>query len=150
MTRATSFLDVNIPMYAAGQDHPLKASCAWVMTQITNASLDVAIDTEIIQEILYRFGALRRWDIAVAMASNLLELVPVVHPIHLAEATLTIDLYKKYAPQGIPARDLIHVAVMNHNDLTQIISTDTHFDLIPGITRLDPHALFTTRSTTTP
>lgn len=150
MTHSTIFLDVNIPMYAAGQEHPLKSPCVWVMTEIANANLDAAIDTAIIQEILYRFGALRRWDIAVAMASNLLELVPVVYPLRLAEATLTIDLFKKYAPEGIPARDLIHVAVMNQNDLTQIISTDTHFDLIPGITRLDPQTLFTSRSATTP
>lgn len=145
MTGSDFFLDVNIPMYAAGQDHPLKVPCARIMTEIANARLDVAIDTEIIQEILYRFGALRRWDIAAAMASNLLELVPVVYPIRLVEANLTIELFNQYAPQGIPARDLIHVAVMNLNDLTHIISTDDHFDLIPGITRLDPDTLPTAR-----
>jgi predicted nucleic acid-binding protein len=141
MTASDFFLDVNIPMYAAGQDHPLKVSCARIMTEIANARLNVAIDTEIVQEILYRFGALRRWDIGTAMASNLLELVPVVYPIRLVEANLTIELFSQYAPQGIPARDLIHVAVMTLNDLTQIISTDAHFDLIAGITRLDPHTL---------
>lgn len=145
MTESTFFLDVNIPMYAAGLDHPLKAPCAWVMTEVANASLDVAIDTEIIQEILYRFGAIHRWDIAVPMASNLLDLVPVVYPIRLAEAKLTIELFEKYAPGGIPARDLIHVAVMNYNNLTRIVSTDRHFDLLPGITRVDPHALYNPR-----
>lgn len=34
---------------------------------------------------------------------------------------------------------------MTLNDLTQIISTDTHFDRIPGITRLDPHTIAATR-----
>ena len=40
------------------------------------------------------------------------------------------------------ARDVIHVAVMQNNGLTEIISTDAHFDLIEGITRLDPKTLF--------
>lgn len=145
MSQSTFFLDVNIPMYAAGQDHPFKAPCAWVMTEIANDNLDVAIDTEIIREILYRFGAIHRWDIGVAMASNLIDLVPVVYPIRLAETKLTIELFNKYAPGGIPARDLIHVAVMDHNNLTRIISTDSHFDQLPGITRVDPRALYNPR-----
>jgi predicted nucleic acid-binding protein len=39
---------------------------------------------------------------------------------------------------GIPARDLIHVAVMQANQLTHLISTDEHFDRIEGVTRHDP------------
>ena len=29
--------------------------------------------------------------------------------------------------EGVQARDIIHVAVMMNNNLSQIISTDTHF-----------------------
>ena len=31
------FLDVNVPMYAAGKPH--KAACAWVLTEVANARL---------------------------------------------------------------------------------------------------------------
>jgi predicted nucleic acid-binding protein len=36
----------------------------------------------------------------------------------------------------------VHVAVMQNNSITAIISIDAHFDLIQGITRLDPQELF--------
>jgi predicted nucleic acid-binding protein len=42
----------------------------------------------------------------------------------------------------VKARDLIRAAVMGHHGLTQIISTDAHFDQIEGIIRLDPQRLY--------
>ncbi len=56
------FLDVNIPMYAGGKDHRYKESCAWIMTRVAEGKLAVATDTEAIQEILYRYGAIKCWE----------------------------------------------------------------------------------------
>ena len=134
------FLDVNIPMYAAGRAHAYKEPCAQVMKALANGRLEAAIDIEIVQEILHRYGAIGRRDIAVAMSSNLLDLASVVYPLTSKEIRATISLFDRYAPQGILARDLIHVAVMLSNGLEQIVSVDAHFDKIDGVTRLDPLA----------
>ncbi len=142
MNDAPFFLDVNVPMYAAGKAHPYKEPCAWVLTEIANGRLEAIIDAEIIQEILYRFGALRRWQIGVQMAQNLLALIPEVLPVTIREMQTAVALFAEYAPQGIKARDVLHTAVMQNHQLTHIISTDKHFDQIDGITRLDPQALF--------
>jgi len=139
---AELFLDVNIPMYAAGREHPYKEPCAWVMTEIAEGRIAAAIDTEIIQEVLYRYGALRQWRVGVSLAENLLEIVPTVYPIQLTDIRLAVRLFEQYAPKGIPARDVLHVAVMRNNGLSQIISTDTHLDAIKEIQRLDPKILF--------
>lgn len=136
------FLDVNVPMYAAGKEHPYKEPCAWVMTEIAEGRMEVAIDTEIIQEVLYRYGAIRQWRVGVTMAENLLDIVPKVYRVQLPDIRLTVDLFGQYADKGITARDAIHVAVMQNNGLSEIISTDAHFDLIEGIKRLDPKTLF--------
>src|SRR5437763_1957269 len=81
-----ALLDVNVPMYAAGQAHPYREACVWLMTEIAEGRLAAAIDTEIIQEILYRYGALQQWNVAVAMSTNLLEVVPTVYPVLVADA----------------------------------------------------------------
>jgi predicted nucleic acid-binding protein len=47
-----------------------------------------------------------------------------------------LDLLK--SDPTITSRDAVHAAVMLHNSLRVIISTDKHFDSIPGIRRLDP------------
>ena len=137
-----ALLDVNVPMYAAGQAHPYREACVWVMTEITEGRLAAAIDTEIIQEILYRYGALEQWSVAVAMATSLLDVVPTVFPVQPTDARLAIALFERYAVHGVRARDLLHAAVMQNNEVSTIISTDVHFDRVEGITRLDPHDLF--------
>lgn len=142
MNDAPYFLDVNVPMYAAGRAHPYKESCVWVLTEIANGRLDTIIDAEIIQEILYRYGAIQQWQIGVQMARNLLELVPTVLPVTVSDMQTAVSLFAQYAPQGVKARDVVHTAVMHTHQLTHIISTDTHFDQIEGIIRLDPQDLF--------
>ncbi len=142
MSDATYFLDVNVPMYAAGTAHPYKAACAWIMEEIAEGRLDAVIDTEIVQEILYRFGALQKWDTATKMATNLLDLVSIVYPVDITDIRKAVDLFEKYAPQGIKARDVLHASVMMNHDLTHIISTDDHFDRIEGLARVDPQTLY--------
>ncbi|MGH2351520.1 MAG: type II toxin-antitoxin system VapC family toxin [Chloroflexota bacterium] len=142
MSAAPVFLDVNVPMYAAGEPHAYKEACLWVLTEIAAGRISAAIDTEAIQEILYRYGAQQRWELAVAVANELLIAVPAVYPVDTTDIRLAIQLFQQYAPQGVKARDLIHAAVMQNNGLTEIISTDAHFDRIEGITRMDPLRLF--------
>ena len=135
-------LDVNVPMYAAGRPHPYRDACVKTMSDVAEGRLNAAIDTATIQEILYRYGALRQWSIATALASNLLDVVETVYPVLPFDASLTIDLFERYAPKGVTARDLVHVAVMKSNGLAEIVSTDSHFDLVEGIRRLDPVLLY--------
>ena len=138
MSDAPALLDVNVPMYAAGRDHPYREACVEVLSKVADGELVAVIDTEIIQEILYRYGAMREWEVAVKMATNLLQLVPEILPVLPSDAATSVELFARYAPEGVMARDLIHVAVMRNNGINTIISTDAHFDLIEGIKRLDP------------
>ena len=142
MSDTCALLDVNVPMCAAGRPHPYREPCAWVMEEVAEGRLAVAIDTETIQEILYRYGELQQWEAGEMLATSLLDLVPTVYPVSQEDVRLAVDLFRRYAPQGIKARDLIHAAVMANRGLTRIISTDQHFDRIAGIVRLDPQALF--------
>jgi len=138
-----ALLDVNVPMYAAGRAHPYKEACVWVMTEVAESRLAAAIDVEAVQEILYRYRELQQWETGFTMANSLLDLVPIVYPVSLDDVRLTVDLFRQYAPQGVKARDLIHVAVMRNRGLTRIISTDQHFDRIAEIVRIDPKVLWT-------
>lgn len=142
MTAGLVMLDVNVAMFAAGRAHPYKQPCVWVMTEIAEGRLIAAIDTEIIQEILYRYGSIHQWPVAVTLARSLLDIVPTIFPVLPADARLAIDLFEEYGPKGVKARDALHAAVMRNNGVIQVISADLHFDLIAGITRLDPQTLF--------
>jgi predicted nucleic acid-binding protein len=100
--------------------------------------LRAAIDTEIVQEILHSYSALRRYAEAVAIAQDLLSVVNLVYPVTLRDIRRALELFSAYSAQGVQARDTIHAAVMQNNGIRLIISADRHFDLIEGIERIDP------------
>lgn len=139
------FLDVNVPMYAGGREHPLKAACVWVMRQAAEGLLNVAVDTEIIQEILHRYSAIGEPRIGIKMGTSLLNIVPTTYPVNVADMQLAIEIFEKYVGQGITARDALHVAVMRNNGLTHIVSADQHFDCVEGITRVKVGSLEQTK-----
>ena len=124
-------------MYAAGRGNRCRGGCVWVMTGVAEERLEVAGDTEIIQEILYRYGALQRWDVAVTVATSVLDLVPTVYSVTSEDSHVAVQLFEAYAPRGVKARDVIHAAVMRRHGIRRIISTDQHFDALAGIQRLD-------------
>ena len=103
------------------------------------------IDTEIVQEILFRFGAIERWQTGVQLATNLLALTPSVLPVTVGEMETAVTLFGRYGPSGVTARDVVHAAVMQTHQITHIISTDKHFDQIEGIVRVDPLTLYAHR-----
>lgn len=137
------FLDANIPMYATGGESPYRAACRRLLRDITEERLHVVTDTEIIQEILYRYSALRRWETGLTMAASLLQIVPKVLPVRREDMEQMLLLGQQYHQHGIQPRDLIHAAVMQNHGIRQIISADRHFDFIEGIERVDPLDLAT-------
>lgn len=139
---APAFLDTAIPMYARGSPHAYRDACQWVMSEITLGRLPVVIDAEVVQEILHRYGAMQRYADAVGMARDLMILVPQILPITAADMQSAVALFQQFAPAGMRSRDAIHAAVMQNHGLTRIISSDAHFDLLPGLIRLDPIVLF--------
>ena len=145
MSDGVLFMDVNVPMYAAGAEHPYRTSCAWVLAEVTAGSLDVVINAEILQEVLYRLGARREWDKGAILAQRLMDLVKTIHPVTATDMSAAIELFRRYGPQGIKARDCVHVAVMRAHNISHIISVDRDFDRIPGVVRLDPLDLYSQR-----
>src|SRR6266849_621428 len=145
-----ALLDTAVPMYAAGTPHPYRDACQWLMTQIASGRLQVVIDVEVIQEILQRYGALGRHGDAVNMARDVMTVVPQILPVTAADMQTAVALFQQYAPRGMRARDAIHAAIMQNHGLTHIITSDVHFDLVAGVTRLDPIALYQTAAQTGP
>jgi len=136
------FVDVNVPMYAAGGEHPLREACAWALEAIVEGRFSAAIDAEIVQEILYRFGALNRRELGARVARDTMAIIPTIYPVNAEDASRAVDLFEQYSEQRLPARDCLHAAVMLGRGLSSILSTDSHFDTVTGLTRVDPLSLF--------
>ena len=128
------FVDSNLPMYVAGRDHPHRAPARRFFERVRASDVAICTSTEVLQEILYRYVALGRRDLAATVYDLFVQLCPVIWPVTLADTDRAKQLVLDNT--SVSVRDAIHVAVMLNNDVTQIATFDLAFDRIAGIERL--------------
>ena len=127
-------LDTNVPMYLVGAAHPHKTDARRLLERLATNQERLVTDAEVFQEILHRYVAINRRD-AIQPAFDVLNaLVDETFPIDAAVVERARSLVLGYG--GLSARDAVHVAAMEQHRVTRVVSFDTGFDLIPGITRL--------------
>ncbi|OGW15875.1 MAG: hypothetical protein A2035_06475 [Nitrospirae bacterium GWA2_42_11] len=129
------FLDSNILMYSLGSSHSLKAPCMKILEKIRSSKIQVCTNTEVFQEILYRYYSLDKKELAHQACKLLEDITDPILSVSQEDITKAIALLKQYS---INVRDAVHAATMLNNDIRHIISTDTHFDQIPEIKRIQP------------
>jgi hypothetical protein len=127
-------LDSNIPMYLIGPPHPHKTDAQRLLEKFISQRQRLVTDAEVLQEILHRYVAInRRHDIQPAFDA----LLNVVDEVLVIDRT-TVERAKQIvlAYQRLSARDAVHVAAMEQHGIAEILSFDSGFDGLPGITRL--------------
>ena len=133
----TVFIDANVPIYAAGVDHPFKKPCARILRSVAEDPRPFITDSEVLQELLHRYLALGRWELGREVLRTFAAIMHGrIEPI-LAEDVLTAsELADRHA--RVSARDLVHAGAMRRMGIGSIISADIDFDSIEGVERLDP------------
>jgi predicted nucleic acid-binding protein len=129
-------VDANVLMYAAGGRHRHQAASARFVERVAAGRVEAALDAEVLQEILHRYRALRRWKEGRALFDLARQVFSVVIPVTvevLDRARLLLDDYG-----ALKARDAVHAAVVLENDLEAICSFDRDFDAIEGLRRKEP------------
>ncbi len=122
-------------MYVAGGEHPNRELARRFMDRAQAGDFEACTSTEVLQEILYRYGALGRLDLAARVYDFFVELVPVVFDVTLADTDLAKELLT--ATGGVAARDCVHGAVMINNGVETIATFDRGFDGLGRLVRLD-------------
>lgn len=123
-------------MYAAGEAHPHKNPSLEFLQRIVSGHVKAVTDAEVLQEILYRFCAIKLQAKATEVFEHFITVVPAVLPVTKRDAVRAKALINQHP--GLPPRDAIHAAVVLNSGLKNICSYDRHFDRIPGLTRMEP------------
>lgn len=131
------FLDTNIPMYAAGREHPLREPARRVIRSVARGELDAFTDAEVFQEILSRYLRTDEPAAAFAVFDSFLRLMTGrVLPIDIVDMMRARALAEERP--SLSPRDYVHWAVMDRHGIPVIVSADRHFDDIALIERVDP------------
>ena len=125
------FLDTCVPIHAAGSDHPYREPCARIVLAVGEGEIEAVTDVEVIQEIAYRFHALRRRSQGLKLAEEFLSLMGSVLPVTREDVARSLELQRAYP--FLPPRDAIHVAVMVGSGLEMIVTADRHFGRVKEV-----------------
>ena len=121
-------------MYLVGAPHAHKSDARRLLEKVVSERQSLVTDAEVLQEILHRYVAIDRRDAIQPVFDALIGIVDQVLAVdrHIAGRAKEIVLgYRQ-----LSARDAVHIAVMEHHGIEQIMTFDSGFDGFPGITRL--------------
>ena len=130
------FLDANVLMYAAGGPHSLRESCRAALQAAIDHRVSLVTDSEVLQEILHRYFGLQKPEIAREVYGAATQLCDEVLPVSERTTARARELLLQY--RNITARDAIHIATMEEGGLRRLLSTDSDFDTVDEVQRVDP------------
>lgn len=130
------FLDANILMYAGGAEHPLKRPCQRALRRAVDAEANLLTDAEVLQEILHRYFSLDRPAAARTVYQATIKVCSEVLPITERDTSRALVLLEEHG--RLSPRDALHVATMEHAQVTRLLSTDKDFDGLPQVERIAP------------
>jgi predicted nucleic acid-binding protein len=128
------FIDSNVPMYLIGAEHSNKATARRVLERLAAAGEPMVSSAEVFQEILHRYVALRRLDAVGPAFAALHGLADRVFDIGAADVERA-RVWVMATPE-LTARDALHVAVMERENVDRILSFDGGFDRLAFLTRV--------------
>jgi len=131
------FLDTSVLALALGAPHPSRQAAQDLLTAGSSKNVELHVSAEAIQELL--FHRMRRGEREVAVIqSRAVRQGCVVHPVDEEVLDRMLELV---ATTRLRGRDAVHAATALHHGFSEIVSADTDFDGVPGLTRIDPASL---------
>jgi predicted nucleic acid-binding protein len=121
-------------MYLVGAPHAHKSDARRLLEKVISERQSLVTDAEVLQEILHRYVAIDRRDAIQPAFDALIGIVDQVLAVDRSIAERAKQIVLGY--RQLSARDAVHIAVMEHHGIEQIMTFDSGFDGFPGITRL--------------
>lgn len=121
-------------MYLVGAPHPNKDAARAALERIINRGEKMVTSAEVMQEILHRYGALKRPDAIQPAFDALLGVVDEVFPVEAEDVQRARDVMMGIGK--LSARDALHVAIMKRRGITRVLSFDVGFDAVGWVERV--------------
>lgn len=121
-------------MYLVGAAHPHRGDAERLLEKLVRERQRLVTDAEVLQEILHRYVSLNRRDTIQAAFDAMFRVVDEVLVVDRRVAERAKQIV--FVHRALSARDAVHLAVMEVNGIARILTFDSGFDTIPGITRI--------------
>lgn len=138
MSRRRVLVDTAVFLYALGGEHPLREACRAVIATAPSKDINLYASVEMVQELVFHRMRVGNRQLAVSQGRDASRVCSILDfDRHVLERSLALI-------EEVPTirdRDAVHAATALLHGITTILSLDTAFDGIPGLTRVDPISL---------
>ena len=131
------FIDSNIPMYAAGQEHPNKEPSVKILELVSKGKIIGMASTEVLQEILYRYQAINILKKGLEVFDNFSKIMDDILSVNFQIMNEAKKILMEKYKQNIFPRDAVHIATMNYYEINCIATYDKHFKIFKNIRYLE-------------
>jgi len=121
-------------MYLVGDAHSHKVDAQRALERLITGRERLVTDSEVFQEILHRYAAIRRLDAVQPAFDALRAVVDDVFPVEEGHVYSAKDILLGH--KALSSRDAIHLALMKAHGVSRILTFDAGFDEAPGVERL--------------
>ncbi len=129
-------LDTTVLIYAKGAEHPLREPCRRLMEAIMAGAIDATTTVEVIQEFVHVRARRRGRADAAAMGRAYAELLEPLLAVTRRDLDRGLELFESV--EGIGAFDAVLAAATLHAQADALVSADSDFVGLPGITHVVP------------
>ena len=136
-----AYIDANIVIYAVTHDPKYGSACAAVLKDMKEGKLEAVASSLVVLEImnaLQRFNASHRRQLETPIEVS--EVVNALFSLPIEWVDMTVLVMEKTLPHIAVTHpsDAVHLATMEIEGITKIITADHDFDRIDGVSRIDP------------
>ena len=130
-----TFIDANVPIYAAGREHPYREPCIRVLAAVNDNPEAFVTDAEVFQEIMHHYLRTERRDAGQVVVESFAAMMQGrVSPVTIDDVLAAGHLAKEH--RGLSSRDLLHLAVMHRLGVTRVITADADFDRVGNCSQI--------------
>jgi uncharacterized protein len=116
------FVDTNVVMYAVGRHHPLQAEARAFFKDARDRELRLCTNAEVLQELLYAYLPMKRFETLDAALLLLSSFVPTTWSMDAEDVSLARTLAG--AHPKLSSRDLVHLASCRRRGVLEVKTFD--------------------------
>lgn len=129
-------LDTTVPIYASGDEHPLRQPCRDLIDAIRAGSIAATTTPEVIQEFTHVRSRRRGRADAVERARELIAMLSPLLVVDESSPSLGLRVYQEATTLGSFSSVLAGAAITT--GATAIVSADRAFAAVEGLLHVDP------------
>lgn len=130
------YLDAAVFVHALGREGELRRACQRLLDAMESHDLVGESAVLVIDEVTHvRFRRLRDRTEAAREARDVAAVL-LLHEVSPADIDRALDLFEGH--DSLDMRDALHAAVAQRAGLDTVVTTDSDFDGIAGLLRVDP------------